>query len=55
MFELIKNKNMDQDPKSFSFTNIDGEVHISFDKLYKFNDFLNLAIIDDEKNSESDE
>jgi hypothetical protein len=55
MFELIKCKNMDQDIKSFSFANDNGDIHISFEKLFKFNEFLNLTIIDDEKNSESDE
>lgn len=46
--ELLKSKTMEQDPKSFSFSN----NHISLDKLYKFNTFLNLAIIDDEKSVE---
>ena len=37
MFELIKMKNMEQDPKSYGF---DGNSQISFEKLYKFNTFL---------------
>jgi hypothetical protein len=45
---------MEQDPKSFSFSNENNELHISFEKLFKFNEFLNLAIIDDEKDSESE-
>ena len=46
MLEIIKSKSMEQDPKSFGFN---ANSQVCFEKLYKFNTFLNLAIIDMEE------
>lgn len=43
---MVKMRSMDQDPKSFDCK---GNC-ISFEKLLKFNTFLNLAIIDVQDN-----